>query len=515
MGSHFWDDTLPLIFFAYGLAFYSLGLALLVESGRASALSLVRTIRLLAAFGLLHGLHEWLDLLDFSLARFYDVSFPTLAAWIRLSMLVASFLALLAFGEGLLRYEPHRKIPSWWLTIGALGWYTLSAIAVRLIYNLNETEWLEIACNLARYVIGIPGALLACVALWRQRSIFRERGMGLFAKDLTLAAIAIALYGVVGQFITAESRIFPSNIIHEDVFFDVFHFPIQLFRAVAAAIVAVSMIRVLQALEIENRQRIESVEQRSREELALLNDELRAAKEEVEHLLEEVQRREMLRGALLQRTTAAQEAERQRIARELHDDTGQALTGLAMGLRGVTGRLHNLGQPEAADQLAQLESVAKAALNELRLLINDLRPPQLDDMGLVAALRWMLDRMGNHYALDVALSVQGEPIPLSPEVEITLFRIAQEGMTNIGKHAGACQARLDIHFNSSLTMKIQDDGCGFDPDLVFSPDTPRNAWGLLGIQERANLINAQLSVESLPGHGTTLTIQLATEGASP
>ena len=329
MSSTFWGDGLFLIYFAYGLAFYSLGLALLVESGRTSELSLVRTMRLLAAFGLLHGLHEWLDLLDLNLERHYDIVFPHWAAWLRLSLLVASFLALLAFGEGLLKYAPHHKTPSWWLTIGALGWYTVSAIAVRLLYNLDDAAWLEVACNLARYVIGVPGALLACVGLWRQRTIFRERGMGLFAKDLTLAAIAIALYGVVGQFITAESRIFPSNIIHQDLFFDVFGFPIQLFRTVVAAIVAVSMIRVLQAFEIENRQRIEAIERRGREELSQAN-------KEVEHLLEEVQRREMLRGALLQRTTAAQEAERQRIARELHDDTGQALTGLAMGLRGMS-----------------------------------------------------------------------------------------------------------------------------------------------------------------------------------
>jgi NarL family two-component system sensor histidine kinase YdfH len=332
-----WQEILTLIFFIYGLAFYSMGLALLIESGRASELGFARSMRLLAGFGLLHGIHEWIDMTQHILVNYRDTSLPIWLLWLRVAILVTSFLALLAFGEHLLAREHHKHF--WRLTIAAALWYVISCIIVRLTYHLDEIMWMEASDVLARYILGIPSSILACWALWRQRAIFRQQRMDVFVRDLTISALALALYGIVGQFFAQPSAIFPSGAINSDLFLQITGFPIQLFRAGMAGVVAISMIRVLRALEVENQQRLESIEQAeqlSREELSRLNAELHAANSESARLLREVRQRDTLRGEFIQRITAAQESERKRIARELHDGTGQALTGLALGLRGLT-----------------------------------------------------------------------------------------------------------------------------------------------------------------------------------
>ncbi len=509
-----WEEALIIIFFFYGLAFYSMGLALFVESGRASELGFARSMRLLAGFGILHGIHEWLDMTQQGVMVYHHLPIYTWLMWVRLAILVTSFLSLLLFGEQLLGQANVIRKPYWRITVGAALWYAISCVVVRVSYQLSDETWLEAADVLARYILGITSGLLACWALWRQRAIFRERGMDLFVRDLTVAAISLALYGVVGQFFAQPSSIFPSNVINSEIFQGLLGFPIQLFRAVTAGIVAISMIRVLRALEVENQQRLTAIERSrleteamSREELARLNAELQDANQETARLLQEVQRRDAVRGELLQRITNAQEAERQRIARELHDETGQALTGLALGLRGLASQTTLSGE-RLSGRLRELEAMATSSMGELRHLINDLRPPQLDDMGLAAALRWLVDRYQNGDKPQFRLEVRGTSHPLPSEVETTLFRIAQEGLNNAIKHAQADQVWVTLDYRDGVALTVSDDGKGFDPEAAMNPSTRRTSWGLIGIEERTNLINAALTLQSAPGSGTTFTVRL-------
>jgi signal transduction histidine kinase len=513
MSTDFWNDVTIGIFFFYGLAFYSLGLALLVESGRASELGLARSMRLLAGFGLLHGSHEWIDMVERELSLHYDQFIPLWALYLRLALLVASFLALMAFGEHLIASERQRV--SWRITVTAAIFFVFSAIATQLVYQFNDREWARGVDVLSRYLLAIPGAVVACIALLDQRAAFQRRGIGHFNRDLTIAALALILYGLVGQIFTAKTDVFPSNFINAGWFQDVTGFPIQLFRAIMAATVTVFMIRVLRALEVENQQRLDTAERaqqaaerRSHEETTRLNEELRRANEETNRLLREVQQRDALRGELLQRITAAQENERRRIARELHDGTGQMLTGLALGLRG-SAQLDCDQHDKLTRRLSELEKMATTAIGELRILINDLRPPQLDDIGLVAALRWQIESINQRSEFVTQFTVSGEARALPPEIETTLFRIAQEALTNIIKHARATQVGVILDFSGGVTLTVHDDGAGFDLAAMTNPDKARKAWGLVGMQERAGLINATLKLESAPGAGTTLIVTLA------
>jgi signal transduction histidine kinase len=510
-----WEEALIIIYFFYGLAFYSMGLALFVESGRASELGFARSMRLLAGFGVLHGIHEWFDMMALGVEVYHHQPLYTWVSWLKLAILVTSFLALLLFGEQLLAHARPVRRPVWRLTAGAALWYAFSCIIVRATYPLDDLAWMQAAEVLARYVLGIPSGLLACWALWKQREIFRQRGMDVFVRDLTIAALMLAVYGVVGQFFTPASLIFPSMFINGDFFLQLTGFPIQLFRAIMATVVAIAMIRVLRALEVESQQRLKAVERArlqtealSREELARLNADLKSANEETERLLQEVQRRDALRGELLQRITNAQESERKRIARELHDGTGQALTGLALGLRGLAAQT-NLPSDALASRLAVLESMATDSLGELRHLINDLRPPQLDDMGLAAALRWLVQRFQDSDKPELKLEVLGEAYALPSEVETTLFRIAQEGITNAIKHAQAQHIVVRLDYRQGAALSVSDDGKGFDRTAVTDSAALHTAWGLAGIQERSNLINAMLTLDSAPGKGTILSVHLA------
>jgi signal transduction histidine kinase len=222
-------------------------------------------------------------------------------------------------------------------------------------------------------------------------------------------------------------------------------------------------------------------------------------------LVFQLRQRELIQAELLQRATVAQEAERKRIARELHDDTGQALTALALGLRGVS----KLAEHDAAaftPQIEQLQSISTDALDELRHLISDLRPSHLDDLGLVPALRWYTEQVNERGQTKFTFAVEGDAYRLPPETETTLFRIAQEGFGNVLKHAGASCAELRLRYRQTcICLQVSDDGSGFDAPAVLEPGSGQ-AWGLIGIQERATLAGGHMEIDSTPGEGTTLRV---------
>ena len=158
-------------------------------------------------------------------------------------------------------------------------------------------------------------------------------------------------------------------------------------------------------------------------------------------LQEQAQEREQVLGELLNQVVGAQEAERRRIARELHDATGQSLTAISLGLRGVEGYLMQMdetGDPRVLiPQVKELRTFGQNALGELRNLISDLRPPQLDDLGLAAALRWYIQAYEKRRAITVQFRIEGDDNRVPAEYRTVLFRIVQEALTNIAKHAEA------------------------------------------------------------------------------
>lgn len=226
--------------------------------------------------------------------------------------------------------------------------------------------------------------------------------------------------------------------------------------------------------------------------LSAIGDQVGLATERA-RLYEELREKEAMRGKLLEKLITAQEDERRRIARELHDEAGQALTALILNLEMAE---HAQERMDPA-QLRRLRGIAEDTLAELRRLIYDLRPTILDDLGLAAAVRWYVKESVEPQGLEVTMTIDGTDERLPHLVETAVFRIVQEALTNILKHAQARRAEVEIHLRpSDVRLRISDDGRGFDLSAV----TARRDGGLgvIGMRERAELLGGRLQVTSGP-----------------
>lgn len=478
------DNTyLILVYFVYGLAFFSLGLAVVLERGRGSDARLRHALRPLAAFGLLHGTHEWIEMLQLMRALPGQFTVPMVWDGIQLGILCFSFLSLSAFGASLLSPTERQRRLSLLVPLSQAAIWGVGLFIFRGEYTVFS-RLLDVADVWTRYVVGIPGALLASVGLVAQQRAFRQAGMIRFGRDSLWAAVAFAWYGIIGQIFVQPSPLPPSDVFNQELFLRLFGFPIQLLRAVAAVMISLFIIRFFRSFEVETQQHIA---------------ELQAAR------LEEAERREALRGELLRRVVAAQESERQRIARELHDATGQALTALGLGLRGVATSYARQDKDQIDKRLRQLEDLTTQSLDELRHLISDLRPSHLDDLGLAAALRWYAKDLQSRVPIDIRVEIGGEDRPLASSVKIALFRVAQEALTNVLKYAEAQQVWVRLNYgDQEVMLQVEDNGRGFD--METQTKSARSQWGLLGMQERAALLGGRFDIYSVVGQGTRVQV---------
>jgi signal transduction histidine kinase len=475
---------IALVYFFYGLAFFSMGLAITLEVGRGSDARLNHALRPLAAFGFLHGIHEWLEMFE-GLHLLPGQEFAALL-WtaLRLAILSFSFLSLGACGVFLLASNERLRRLSLLAPLAQASIWGLGLLIFRGQFAVDAEAW-NIADVWTRYTLAMPSALLACAGLIVQQRAFRQAGMLRFGRDSLWAAVAFAWYGLIGQAFTRATPLPPSTVINQELFERLFGVPIQVLRGGAAVVAAIFVIRFLRAFEVETQNKI----------AALQSDQLQAAK-----------RREALRGELLGRVVAAQEAERQRIARELHDDTGQALTAVGLGLRGVASALRQ-DADKATSHLRQLEGLVAHSMDELQRMIADLRPSHLDDLGLPATLRWYAGEVQKRAPLQVGVEVSGEPRALDPAMATALFRIAQEALTNVVKHAGASHAKVRLEYgDEAVGLCVEDDGRGFDPARAATDG--RRPWGLLGMEERASLLGGRLSLETGPQPGTRVSVTM-------
>jgi len=206
--------------------------------------------------------------------------------------------------------------------------------------------------------------------------------------------------------------------------------------------------------------------------------------------------------------TKGQEEERKRLARELHDDTAQALIALNQQLE-MAQKLLSKNPDSAAERLVQVRTMLGQALEGVRRFSRDLRPIYLEDLGFVPALEMLTREADQRVDLSVHLTVSGSARRLPPDLELAAYRIVQEALNNVVQHANAHEVQVQVRFEAEhLVLSVQDDGHGFEaPDL---PDAlaRRGHFGLMGIQERALLYGGQLSIHSAPSEGTEVMVRL-------
>lgn len=211
------------------------------------------------------------------------------------------------------------------------------------------------------------------------------------------------------------------------------------------------------------------------------------------------------RAGLLRQIVQAQEDERRRIALEMHDQFGQQLSALVLklsALRRERGRRRVLGE-----ELASLEAMTRQLDADLELIVSRLRPPALDDLGLVAALTNYMKRWSEHFGIQADIHASGvQPDRLSSDIDTTLYRVMQEALNNIAKHARAAHVAILLDWRPDrVSLIVEDDGAGFD---LRQPVGPRQRFGVVGMRERATLVGGTLDIESHPGKGTTVVARI-------
>jgi two-component system sensor histidine kinase UhpB len=196
----------------------------------------------------------------------------------------------------------------------------------------------------------------------------------------------------------------------------------------------------------------------------------------------------------------AQEEERRRLARDLHDEVNQALTAILLRLEALS----QAAPPALTEELSELKRLVNQAMNELLQLARQLRPTALDDHGLLPAMASQVRRFAAQTGIKADLNASGEDSRLQPDEEIAVFRIAQEALANVARHAGASRVQVDFRAgDGGLSLTVSDDGRGFEPGRPNG-----RGLGLGGMAERARLVGGELTIESQPGGGTELSLRV-------
>jgi signal transduction histidine kinase len=480
--------TIVAVYFVYGLAFFSMGLAMALEVGRSSTLGEARVLRPLAVFGIVHGLHEWYELILLH-AEAQWVDFLNALLLIRLALLALSFVSLMAYGIQVIR--PPRGLAAVDAYIGG-GMLTIYVAAVFFLASLNPGDlpiWTTQADVLARYLMAIPGSILAGVALHRQsQRAFRE-GQIMLSKSLRWSTWGFFLYGLTQVFVP-KIGFFPATILNTEIFLQYSGLPIQVFRAALGIIITIALIRATQVIEIERQKELAEVQEARLDALQQVKDEL--------------VKKEELRRELLRHTVMAQEEERRRISRELHDELGQILTGFSLDLATLKNRCE--GDKTVSSAVERLQDLSRQMSGGLYRLVHDLRPAQLDDLGLVPALQHLFSDIRKRVNLQTAFEVLGERKRLEPLVETVLFRVVQEALTNVIRHAQIDHVSVQLNCEPEQTVLIiRDHGVGFDAPALTEP---QSRLGIAGMRERVCSINGQFILESNPGQGTKIIIHI-------
>jgi two-component system, NarL family, sensor histidine kinase DegS len=241
--------------------------------------------------------------------------------------------------------------------------------------------------------------------------------------------------------------------------------------------------------------------------IAFINLELQWRKRERKTLEE----RELERQTYLELIIKAQENERKRISQELHDDTIQNLLAIANGVQAEIKELDNKNSLQMRGHFENIRDTILRIIEDMRRLSLDLRPIILDNLGLLSALRWLISRFSEESHIHSQFITIGEDRKLSTDIEVFLFRFVQEALSNARRHSQATNVSIKMEFcPKNIKIIVQDNGIGFNLPQNFSNFASAGKLGLLGMHERANLLNGIFFIDSTPGRGTTVSMSVNT-----
>jgi signal transduction histidine kinase len=448
-----------IIYFAYGLVFFIMGFAIILQTRQSSRLDLARSLRWLAAFGITHALHEWGDLFIPIQAEYLSPEILRVLYMLHLILLAISFVFLFEFGLSLLSISKTRPWLHW------IGAFLFFAWLITMFFFIpptisDERLWRYPSNALARYFIGFPGGLLAAYGL-RHHTMQRIKPLNVPRIVFTLqsAGIALGIYALLGGPIPPPVHFFPGNILNRVTFTDYIGIPPLVFRSLVGMIIAIALIRALEIFDVETERRIEELEQH-------------------------------------QIITA----ERERLARELHDGAIQKVYTAGLLVESAS-RLAD-SSSEIGTRLEKSVTVLNDAIADLRRNLAELHAgSQTSSESLPTLFQQIAENP--HYNSMVNIALKTDVLNnkgLSPIRSSHVFAIISEAIANIVRHAQAKDVEIHAHdLGTQLRIEIRDDGIGI-------PDEPKDGYGLRNMRDRTRLLNGDLTFTINKGTTVTLTI---------
>lgn len=448
-----------IIYFVYGLVFFVLGFAIILQTRQNSRLDLARSLRWLAAFGIAHGFHEWGDLFIPIQATYLSTQTIRLLHILHVMLLAISFAFLFEFGLTLL-YTGRRGRWFHWLTMLLFTGWLISVLFIPPAAISDETAWRNTSNALARYLIGLPAGLLAAYGL-RHHTLERIKPLNVPKIVLTLqvAGIALGAYALLAGLIPPPVNFFPGNILNRVTFTEFVGIPPLVFRSLTGLVIAIALIRALEIFDVVTQRRIEELEQKQ-----------------------------------------IIAAERERLARELHDGAIQKV--YTAGLLVESAARLAESKSEIGTRLERSVSVLNDAIADLRRNLSELHT---DSPTAVESLPTLLQKMAHdpHYTSMVDITLDIDLLndkKLSPMRTSHVFALVNEALVNTVRHAQAKNVEICAHDEGAqLQIEIKDDGVGI-------PSEPKAGYGLRNMRDRARLLNGELQFVNSKGTRITLTI---------
>jgi len=457
----------PLVFFVYGLVFFLLGFAILLQSRQHSRLILARSLHWLALFGISHGLHEWGDLFIPVQRAYLAAPMIALLQIGQVGLLAVSFTCLFQFAVNLLRPLP----PHWrwlrWLPITALILWALAALMTLTNTTTALRQWLTLSNITARYFLGAPAALLAAYSLrYQTAKLIAPLHEPRILRMLKLASWTLAGYGLMAGLLVPPGPFFPANWLHGALVEQQLGIPVTILRSALGFVLMVAIVRALEIFDLEMARTLSSLE-----EAQILT------------------------------------AERERIGRDLHDRTLQSIYAVGLLLKATRRQLQLPENARIAQGIAQAEQTLDQAITEIRQHIAELRT-QPATLNLDDGLRRLVHDSALQSIAEVELEIDlPTDQPFRPHQVRHVLAIAGEALSNVARHAGARRVQLIARAaTGQLSLTITDDGEGIPADYV-------PGYGLRNMHERARLLGGELRIESVPGRGTSLQLAVPWERA--
>jgi signal transduction histidine kinase len=456
--SEFFKLNREIIFFVYGLVFFLLGFAIILQTRRSSRLDLARSLRWLAAFGIAHGFYEWGDLFIPIQAEYLGGTAMQVLYFIHRVLLPVSFVCLFEFGITVLPSSKKTHGLHW----ASASVFVIWVLAAFLVFpaDINDQQWRFTSNALARYLIGFPGGLLAAYGL-RAHTFQRIKPLNVpkIVQMFRIAGVSLGIYAVVAGFVVPPVGFFPGNVINTDSFMAWIGVPPLVFRSLVGMVIAFTIIRALEIFDLETERRIEQLEQQQ-----IIN------------------------------------AEHERLARDLHDGAIQKVYTAGLLVESAT----HIAKPESEldKRLRQALVALSDSIVDLRRNLSELHShTQTTQESLPELLGKIAENPSYNTMVNISIQMElREEKSISAVRASHVYAILNEAMTNIVRHAKA--GHVNIHASDAgefLKIQVKDDGAGMQPNAA-------NGYGLRNMRDRARLLNGKIGFEN--NKGLTITLEI-------